>query len=193
MIGSGVIFCGAADRYLGMLAATLGDVDAAEAHFAAALRLNRDMGAITWLAHSCYQTRGCSCPRSTGSRRAPHRGGAGPCRAGGHARAARPHRRPPLEAPSDPSSPRRSHAARVEVLVLVSRGRSNREVASALSIGDTAANHVKSILRKARCANRTEAASCNLTSAAWSSTDHCLIMPQCLSTSSNVGSPRRSW
>jgi DNA-binding NarL/FixJ family response regulator len=45
-------------------------------------------------------------------------------------------------------------------LVLLVRGRSNRELASALSISEhTAANHVKSILRKTGCANRTEAAS----------------------------------
>jgi DNA-binding CsgD family transcriptional regulator len=48
----------------------------------------------------------------------------------------------------------------VEVLALVARGRSNRELARALSISEhTAANHVKNILRKTRCANRTEAAS----------------------------------
>src|SRR5258707_698288 len=40
MIGHGVACYGAADRYLGILAATLGEHEAAEGHFAAALSLN---------------------------------------------------------------------------------------------------------------------------------------------------------
>src|SRR5664280_1241463 len=55
MIGHGVACYGAADRYLGMLAATLGDTDSAASHFEAALRLNRQMGANTWLAHTAYE------------------------------------------------------------------------------------------------------------------------------------------
>ena len=48
----------------------------------------------------------------------------------------------------------------LEVLGLVARGLSNREIGSALFISEhTAANHIRSILRKTRCANRTEAAS----------------------------------
>ena len=55
MIGHGVACYGAADRYLGMLAATLGDTDDAASHFEAALHLNRQMGADTWLAHTAYE------------------------------------------------------------------------------------------------------------------------------------------
>ncbi len=55
MIGHGVACYGAADRYLGMLAATLGDSDGAASHFEAALHLNREMGASTWLAHTAYE------------------------------------------------------------------------------------------------------------------------------------------
>jgi DNA-binding NarL/FixJ family response regulator len=48
----------------------------------------------------------------------------------------------------------------VQILALVARGLSNREIGKALTISEhTAANHVRSILRKTRCANRTEAAS----------------------------------
>ena len=48
----------------------------------------------------------------------------------------------------------------VEILLLVAGGRSNREIGSALHISEhTAANHIRSILRKTGCANRTEAAS----------------------------------
>jgi DNA-binding CsgD family transcriptional regulator len=47
----------------------------------------------------------------------------------------------------------------VEILVELARGRSNREIGRVLHISEhTAANHIRSILRKTRCANRTEAA-----------------------------------
>jgi DNA-binding NarL/FixJ family response regulator len=48
----------------------------------------------------------------------------------------------------------------VQILGLVARGLSNREIGRTLTISEhTAANHVRSILRKTGCANRTEAAS----------------------------------
>ena len=43
---------GAASRYLGMLAATLGEFDRAEAHFEHALDMNARIGARPWLAHT---------------------------------------------------------------------------------------------------------------------------------------------
>ena len=55
MIGHLVSCYGAADRYLGMLAATLGEDELAAAHFERALELNRAMGAGTWLAHTAYE------------------------------------------------------------------------------------------------------------------------------------------
>ena len=55
VIGGGVVFYGAADRYLGMLAATSGQTERADGHFAAALELDRRMGATTWLAHTGYE------------------------------------------------------------------------------------------------------------------------------------------
>ena len=55
MIGHLVACYGAADRYLGMLAATLGEPGRAEEHFELALELNRRMGASTWLAHTAYE------------------------------------------------------------------------------------------------------------------------------------------
>jgi DNA-binding NarL/FixJ family response regulator len=46
----------------------------------------------------------------------------------------------------------------VQVLALVARGLSNREIGAALVISEhTAANHIRSILRKTGCTNRTEA------------------------------------
>ena len=55
MIGHLVACYGAADRYLGMLAATLGESERADEHFERALELNRRMGAATWLAHTAYE------------------------------------------------------------------------------------------------------------------------------------------
>ena len=47
-----------------------------------------------------------------------------------------------------------------QILDLVAKGLSNREIGEALSISEhTAANHIRAILRKTNCANRTEAAS----------------------------------
>ena len=55
MIGHLVACYGAADRYLGMLAATLGEAERAEEHFERAMELNRRMGAPTWVAHTAYE------------------------------------------------------------------------------------------------------------------------------------------
>ena len=56
--------------------------------------------------------------------------------------------------PPDGLSPRE-----LQILRLVAQGMSNREIGAALVVSEhTAANHVRSILRKTGCANRTEAA-----------------------------------
>ena len=48
----------------------------------------------------------------------------------------------------------------VEILRRVAQGMSNRDIGRSLHISEhTAANHIRSILRKTGCANRTEAAS----------------------------------
>src|SRR4051812_12014314 len=54
-IGHLVSCYGAADRYLGMLATTLGEWDRAEEHFERGMGLNRTMGADTWLARTAYE------------------------------------------------------------------------------------------------------------------------------------------
>ena len=159
MIGHAVACYGAADRYLGMLAATFGDRALAARHFEAALALDREAGAHTWVAHTAHEYG-----------RMLHAGGA----AGDAGRAAEllaeaaelakrigmrallERMQPagaPVVAPSG-LSPRE-----VEILRLVARGLSNRDVGRALSISEhTAANHIRSILRKTGAANRTEAA-----------------------------------
>ncbi len=54
-VGIFTVCYGAASRYLGMLAATLGDFDKAEAHFEHALEMNERMRARPWLAHTQAQ------------------------------------------------------------------------------------------------------------------------------------------
>lgn len=45
---------GAVDRYLGLLAATTGDLESAEEHLVDAIRLNEEMGARPWAAHAAH-------------------------------------------------------------------------------------------------------------------------------------------
>ena len=162
MIGHLVACHGAADRYLGMLAATLGESDRAEEHFERAMELNRRMGAVTWLAHTAYEYGRLLLARGNGERdRADALLGEAAALAErigmpallGRVRAlgsAVPTKRHPDEL----------SAREVEILCLVARGMSNREIGATLFISEhTAANHIRSILRKTRCANRTEAAS----------------------------------
>jgi DNA-binding CsgD family transcriptional regulator len=161
MIGHLVACYGAADRYLGMLAATLGDFERAETHFRRATELNRRTGMRTWLGHTLYQ-------HGRARRAQGDAAGAGPLLAEAAALAEEHGLRalagrvqalgPP--APEVAALPDGLSSREVEVLVLVARGMSNREVGATLHISEhTAANHIRSILRKTGCANRTQAAS----------------------------------
>ena len=160
MIGHIVACHGAADRQLGMLAATLGEWERAEAHFERALELNRGMGAHTWVAHTAFAY-GRMLLRRGDPRAAAHLGEAAALaeRFGMAALVGRIQAlgvgAPPAANPPDGLSHRE-----VQVLGLIARGLSNREIGKTLFISEhTAANHVRSILRKTSCANRTEAAS----------------------------------
>jgi DNA-binding CsgD family transcriptional regulator len=162
MIGHLVSCYGAADRYLGMLAATLGERERAIAHFERALELNRAMGARTWLAHTAYQYGRLLAGRSRGERGRAEEllaESASLASAIGMptllARIEALRTSPPADVLPDGLSPREA-----QILALVARGLSNREIGRTLTISEhTAANHVRSILRKTSCANRTEAAS----------------------------------
>jgi DNA-binding CsgD family transcriptional regulator len=161
MIGRVVACYGAVDRYLGMLAATLGAWERAEMHFERAMALNRRMGAATWLAHTAYEYGRMLIPRDRGDR---ERGAALLSEAEGlAARIGMPallERIRALGSSRPPSSlPDGLSFREVQILGLVARGLSNREIGAELFISEhTAANHIRSILRKTRCANRTEAA-----------------------------------
>jgi len=159
LIGHLVSCYGAADRYLGMLAATLGAWDRAEEHFAVATDLNRRTGMQTWLGHTLYQRARARLARGDGEGAAPLLDEA--------AAIAEDARLPALLArvravgSSAPALlPDGLSSREVEILELVARGLSNRDIGGTLFISEhTAANHVRSILRKTGCVNRTEAAS----------------------------------
>jgi DNA-binding CsgD family transcriptional regulator len=156
VIGHVVACYGAADRYLGMLAATLGDWVRAAIHFDRAMKINRDMGAQTWLAHTAYEYGRMLLASRSGDRAAALLGEAGALaeRIGMPALLGR------IRALERPRLPDGLSSREVEILGLVAKGLSNREIGATLFISEhTAANHIRNILRKTRCANRTEAAS----------------------------------
>jgi DNA-binding CsgD family transcriptional regulator len=162
MIGHLVACYGSADRYLGMLAATLGERERAEAHFERAIELNREMGASTWLAHTAYQygrflLSGDSRRRG---RAAAHLDEAVSL-AGQIGMAGLLSKVRALWVGVTPSElPAGLSPREAQILALVARGLSNREIGAELSISEhTVANHIRAILRKTDCANRTEAAS----------------------------------
>jgi DNA-binding NarL/FixJ family response regulator len=160
MIGHLVACYGAADRYLGMLAATLGEWERADAHFEQAAALNRRTGMRTWLSHTLHQHARARLARGDA-------GGAVPLLSEAAAIAETIGQRALLAriraigAPAAPAIlPDGLSSREVEILRLVARGLSNREIGAALIISEhTAANHVRSILRKTGCANRAAAAS----------------------------------
>jgi DNA-binding CsgD family transcriptional regulator/tetratricopeptide (TPR) repeat protein len=162
MIGHLVACYGSADRYLGMLAATLGEAALAEQHFERALEHNREMGTRTWLAHTAYEygrfLRGADAGRRAqadallgeAATLAEGIGMAGLLAKIGALGVPRP-----VAGLPGGLSPREG-----QILALVAKGLSNREIGAELSISEhTAANHIRSILRKTESANRTEAAS----------------------------------
>jgi DNA-binding CsgD family transcriptional regulator/tetratricopeptide (TPR) repeat protein len=157
MIGHGVACYGAADRYLGMLAATLGDTDRAANHFEAALYLNRQMGASTWLAHTAYEY-GRILLRQGDSALGEQLLGEAALLAETVGMPTLLERVRALAPESSPRLPDGLSIRELDVLRLMARGLSNREIGATLFISEhTAANHVRSILRKTACANRTQA------------------------------------
>jgi ATP/maltotriose-dependent transcriptional regulator MalT len=169
MIGHLVAWYGSADRYLGMLAATLRDWDQAEDHFERALELDEAMGAGTWLAHTAYEyarlllMRGGEGERAVGllTRAGDLASSIGLVSLSGRVDALTRELPDQSQGPVLTSElPDDLSAREAQVLRLVARGLSNREIGAALFISEhTAANHIRSILRKTGCANRTEAAS----------------------------------
>ena len=156
MVGHLVACYGSMDRYLGTTAAVLGDWERAEAHFQSALALNTRLGARTWLAHTAYGYARMLLARGTADDRV---GGTWPARSRARSRA---EHRPPgagprcgraLGADVPPASvlPDGLTGRELEILAELARGSSNREIGRKLHISEhTAANHIRSILRKTR-------------------------------------------
>jgi DNA-binding CsgD family transcriptional regulator len=162
VVVAGLVACyGAMDRYLGSLAACAGGWAAAERHFAAATALNERLRMPTWLARTRHEHARMLLARSGSGDDLRGREMLAQAR-----REAVRHGLTGLRAAVDSAIPGR-HEERpdgltrreLEVLRLVARGQSNREIGKALYISqNTAANHIRSILMKTGSANRTEAA-----------------------------------
>jgi DNA-binding CsgD family transcriptional regulator len=160
MIGHGVACYGAADRYLGMLAAILGKVEEADGRFLAAAELERRMGARTWLAHTRYQHGRTMVEAGHPERAAPLLAEAAElAETIGMPTLLTRIRELGVPAAKSAGLPDGLSEREAEVLGLIARGLSNRDIGGRLHISEhTAANHVRSILRKTGCTNRTEAA-----------------------------------
>jgi DNA-binding CsgD family transcriptional regulator len=152
--GSFIALFGPADAYLASLDSVLGDDASAERLFERALDQNRALGSVVhraailaaWAGH--LRSRGDQSRRYEQMRDEARRLAAST----GQVRIVRM-----LDAPA-------THAVgltarEIDVLRLISRGRSNRDIAAELRITEnTAANHVRSILIKTGAANRTQVA-----------------------------------
>ncbi len=152
--GHFVALFGPADAYLASLDSVLGDDESAERLFERALAQNRLLGSVVhraailaaWADH--MRSRGDLSQRYKQMRDEARRLAAST----GQVRLMRM-----LDTPTE-------HAAgltarEIDVLRLISRGRSNRDIAAELRITEnTAANHVRSILIKTGAANRTQVA-----------------------------------
>jgi len=153
---------GSTERYLGMLAATLGELELARGHFERAMRANSVGRAWPWLARTCHHY--ALALRRSGI-------------AQDLARAEELLREAEqlagslgmegltaeigllLRGDAGASYPDELTAREVDVLRLMAIGRSNKDISQVLSISlNTVATHVRNILTKTDCANRTEAA-----------------------------------
>ena len=146
---------GSADRYLARIAALLGEDAAAEAHFTVATRMDERMGSTVHLAETVAHHALFAASHGQDARAATLAGVARE-----HAASIGQQRvltlMASLEAPGHPDALSDREMA---VLRLLAQGLSNREIGRRLYIsGNTAANHVRSILDKTGAANRTQAA-----------------------------------
>lgn len=155
---------GSADRLRGMLATVCGDFGQAQHCFDAALAFETACGWRTWQAHTRFCLAWMWQQRATQGDADAARQLAGRVRTeatalGLEALAARCQTLLTRLDATRPRHPGGLTDREVEVLRLIAIGRNNREVAQVLSISpNTVANHMRSILEKTYCANRTEAA-----------------------------------
>jgi DNA-binding CsgD family transcriptional regulator/tetratricopeptide (TPR) repeat protein len=154
---------GSADLYLAQLACTAHWPDRALAHFDVALRLNRAMRAWPSLARTLFRYGTFLMSQPSDSQR--HLGLQQLREAEQLARRLEMSRLvADIEtslhgSDGDAQFPDELTTREVEVLRLLAIGRTNKDVSLVLAISlNTVATHVRSILNKTRCANRTEAA-----------------------------------
>jgi DNA-binding CsgD family transcriptional regulator/tetratricopeptide (TPR) repeat protein len=155
---------GAVDLYLANLACTASWAERAGSHFERAIALNRSMRAWPWLAWSLFRHGAFLRARSNEPQ---HNSGLQQLREAEHL-ARRIGMTRLLQDISSLLQVRDASATfpddltvrEAEVLRLLAIGRTNKDVSLVLSISlNTVATHVRSILNKTHCANRTEAAS----------------------------------
>ena len=149
--------------YLGMLARTFGDADNARKHFDAALASHRAMTAWPWLARTELHYGALLVALESPADQAAGR----ELLRDAEQLASRLSMVTLLDEIGTLLSGSDAHeslrdgltAREVEVLRLLAMGRSNKDISTVLSISlSTVATHVRSILSKTHCANRTEAA-----------------------------------
>jgi DNA-binding NarL/FixJ family response regulator len=172
VVGGAVVCYGSASHYLGMLAATMEHWDDAARHFQDALAMNARIGARSYLAYTQHQyarmllarNRPGDCDQATSLLK----------EALTTARAlgmrALEERLTSLLTPTVPAPvavpistmlpiPDELSQRELEVLRLLAAGKSNRSIADALFISlNTVTTHVRNILTKTGCTNRTETA-----------------------------------
>jgi DNA-binding CsgD family transcriptional regulator len=154
---------GAVELYLAMLACTAGWQDLAEQHFEGAVARNRAMHAWPSLARTLYRygtflvTRGLEAQRRLGHQQLRE---AEPlARRLGMARLVLDIDTSLHATDESVACPDGLTRREVEILRLLAIGRTNKDVSLVLQISlSTVATHVRSILSKTQCANRTEAA-----------------------------------
>jgi DNA-binding CsgD family transcriptional regulator len=163
VLGNAVGCCGSAGRFLGMLCATMSRWAEAQRYFEEALAMNATIGARPSLAHTQHDYATMLLARAAAGDRERA------AKLLGHAldsarslgmRALEVQITARLDGIDTPAkSPDELTARELAVLRLVAIGRSNADVAMALSISvNTVATHVRNVLAKTGCANRTEAA-----------------------------------
>jgi DNA-binding CsgD family transcriptional regulator len=162
VLGGGIACCGSADRYLGLLCGTMCHWSEAQQHFEQALAMNGQIGARVSVAYTQHDYAAMILAR--GDARDRDRAAAllrvsleSAREVGMRALEERVAKR--LEGLSGAATADNLTAREAEVLRLIAIGRSNADIALALSVSlNTVATHVRNILAKTGCANRTEAA-----------------------------------
>jgi class 3 adenylate cyclase/DNA-binding CsgD family transcriptional regulator len=167
VIGNATACYGAVSRYLGMLATTMERWEEAAQHFDDALAMNTRMGARPWLAHTQHEYAKMLLARNQPGDREEATALLNVALATAReldmraleARLTVRDAQKPSLAPPTPISLVNLSQRELEVLRLLATGKSNQEIANALFISlNTVATHVRNILTKTGCINRTEAA-----------------------------------